>query len=152
MRDPARTAADVRAMRELLARERPPSGFWDLKLAEGGLVDIEFAAQFLQLIHAPTGGPLRQNTAEALEALAAAELAPAGVLADLAGAWRLQQHLSQLLRVAIAKDTDPELEPRALRALMAKAAGVRDHRALRAELTRRREVAHRALYGLLSAP
>ena len=150
-RDPARTAADVLAMRELLARERPPSGFWDLKLIEGGLVDVEFAVQFLQLIHAPGGGPLRQNTAEALEALADAELAPAGVLADLASAWRLQQDLSQLLRVALAKDADPEREPMALRVLMAKAAGVRDHRALRAALTRSRTAAHRSLYGLLSA-
>ena len=150
-RDPARTAADVLAMRELLARERPPSGFWDLKLIEGGLVDVEFAVQFLQLIHAPAGGPLRQNTAEALEALADAELAPAGVLADLASAWRLQQDLSQLLRVALAKDADPEREPMALRVLMAKAAGVRDHRALRAALTRSRTAAHRSLYGLLSA-
>ena len=136
-------------MRELLARERPPSGFWDFKLSEGGLVDIEFSAQFLQLIHAPAGGPLRQNTAEALEALADAKLAPPALLADLATAWRLQQDLSQLLRVAIARDADPETEPKALRALMAKAAGVRDHRALRADLTRRRAAAHRALYALL---
>jgi len=149
-RDPRRTAAEVKAMRALLARERPPSGFWDFKLCEGGLVDIEFAAQFLQLIHAPTGGPLRQNTAEALEALADAKLAPPALLADLAAAWRLQQDLSQLLRVAIARDADPEAEPKALRALMAKAAGVRDHRALRTELTRRRAAAHRALYALLA--
>src|SRR5581483_9372602 len=47
-RDPAKTAADVLAMRELMAREKPASGFWDLKLADGGLVDIEFAAQHLQ--------------------------------------------------------------------------------------------------------
>jgi len=148
-RDPARTAADVRAMRELMARERPPSGFWDFKLIDGGLVDIEFAAQFLQLIHAPAGGPLRQNTAEALEALAEARLAPPGLLADLAGAWRLQQDLSQLLRVAIARDADPDQEPSALRTLMAKVAGVRDHRALRAALIRRRQAARRALYKLL---
>ena len=75
-RDAHKTAKDVREMRELLARERPPAGFWDFKLIEGGLVDIEFAAQFLQLVHAPGGGPLRQNTAEALEALDLARLAP----------------------------------------------------------------------------
>jgi [glutamine synthetase] adenylyltransferase / [glutamine synthetase]-adenylyl-L-tyrosine phosphorylase len=150
-RDPARTAAEVRAMRKLLALERPPSGFWDFKLVEGGLVDVEFAAQFLQLVHAPAGGPLRQNTAEALEALAQARLAPPGLLADLAAAWRLQQDLSQLLRVAIARDADPDQEPSALRTLMAKVAGVRDHRALRAQLTRRRQSAHRALHALLEA-
>ena len=43
--------ADVAAMRALMARERPPSGVWDLKLAPGGLVDAEFTAQTLALAH-----------------------------------------------------------------------------------------------------
>jgi glutamate-ammonia-ligase adenylyltransferase len=149
-RDAARTAREVREMRELLARERPPSGFWDFKLIEGGLVDIEFAVQFLQLVHAPSGGPLRQNTAEALDAFGGGARAPPDLLADLISAWRLQQDLSQLLRVAIARDADPEAEPKALRALMAKAGGVRDHRALRAQLVRRRKAARRALDRLLA--
>src|SRR6185369_8826205 len=51
-RDRQRTAADVREMRELMTRERPPQGDWDLKLGPGGLVDIEFAAQFLQIVNA----------------------------------------------------------------------------------------------------
>ena len=68
---PARTAEDVIAMRELMARERPAWGPWDLKLAPGGLVDIEFCAQHLQIVGAAGGGPLRQNTGEALDALAA---------------------------------------------------------------------------------
>jgi glutamate-ammonia-ligase adenylyltransferase len=45
-RDAGKTAQDVREMRDLMARERPPKGDWDLKLSPGGLVDIEFAAQF----------------------------------------------------------------------------------------------------------
>src|SRR6185436_9144161 len=73
-RNRAKLAHDVREMRDLMARERPPKGDWDLKLGEGGLVDIEFAAQFLQLAHAADGGPLRQNTGEALAALRAAGL------------------------------------------------------------------------------
>ncbi len=47
-RDVVATAADARAMRALIAAEKPPSGFWDMKLAPGGLVDIEFVAQYLQ--------------------------------------------------------------------------------------------------------
>ena len=150
-RDAARTAADVLDMRRLMARERRPSGFWDLKLESGGLVDIEFAAQFLQLVHAGAGGPLRQNTASALAALAEAGLAGGPALEDLAAAWRLQQDLSQLLKLALAEGSDPEHEPRALRALLAKAAGVRDHRALRALLARRRRAAHRAFLDVLGA-
>ena len=150
-RDVRVVAADVLAMRQLMARERPSAGFWDLKLHEGGLVDIEFAAQFLQLAHAPAGGPLRQNTAAALAALDAAGLAPPGPLADLAAAWRLQQDLSQLIKVALIDEIDPEHEPKALKVLLAKAAGVRDHRALRAALTMRRRAAHRAFRTLLAA-
>jgi glutamate-ammonia-ligase adenylyltransferase len=135
-------------MRELMARERPPKGPWDLKLSPGGLVDIEFAAQFLQLAHAAGGGPLRPNTAAALEAMRAAGLAPAATIDDLAGAWRLQQDLSQLLKVALAEGADPEREPKALKSLMAKAAGVRDFRALHAALTARRRAAHRAFLSL----
>ena len=36
-----------------MARERPPKGEWDLKLSPGGLVDIEFAAQYLQGLAKP---------------------------------------------------------------------------------------------------
>jgi glutamate-ammonia-ligase adenylyltransferase len=150
-RDPARTAADVLDMRALMARERPPKGFWDFKLIDGGLVDIEFAAQFLQLVHGPGGGPLRQNTASALEALGGEGLAPAALVDDLAAAWRLQQDLSQLARATHAEEIEPETEPKAMRALLAKAGGARDLRALRALVTRRREAAHRAFLALLGA-
>jgi glutamate-ammonia-ligase adenylyltransferase len=149
-RDAQRTAADVKAMRQLMARERPASGFWDLKLHEGGLVDIEFAAQFLQLAHGAAGGPLRPNTAAALEAMRAAGLAPGALIDDLAAAWRLQQDLSQLVKVALPDGADPEHEPKALRSLMAKAAGVRDFRALHAALTARRRSAHSAFLALLA--
>ena len=55
-RDRRKTTADVRDMRDLMRRERPPTGKWDLKLADGGLVDIEFAAQYLQIVLAANGG------------------------------------------------------------------------------------------------
>ena len=119
-RDLARTVADVREMRELLEKERPPKGDWDLKLSPGGLVDIEFAAQFLQLAHAADGGPLQSNTASALAALRQAGLAPAARLEDLAAAWRLQQDLTQLLKLALADGADPAAEPPAFRALLAR--------------------------------
>jgi glutamate-ammonia-ligase adenylyltransferase len=104
-RDIVALARDVREMRALIAQEKPASGLWDMKLAPGGLVDIEFAAQFLQLAHAAAGGPLRAGTAEALEALAAAGLTgPVGPLLD---AWTLQQNLTQILRLALGDRDDP---------------------------------------------
>ncbi|MDO8379542.1 MAG: glutamine-synthetase adenylyltransferase, partial [Phenylobacterium sp.] len=143
-RDAKKTAAEVREMRQLLEQERPPKGAWDLKLSPGGLVDIEFAAQFLQLVHAGFGGPLSPNTAEALEACLAAELAPKGALADLQAAWRLQQNLTQLLKVALADGEDPSEEPKAFKALLARAGGARDFRALKTRLDKARTAARHA--------
>jgi glutamate-ammonia-ligase adenylyltransferase len=117
----ARTAKDVRAMRLLMEKERPAEGFWDLKLGRGGLVDIEFVAQFLQIVHAAGGGPLNVHTGEALAALRIAGLAPEAEMRTLETAWTLQQDLSQVLKVALPEGEDPSQEPEAFRALLAKA-------------------------------
>jgi len=143
-RDRGQTAHDVREMRELMARERPPKGDWDLKLSPGGLVDIEFAAQFLQLAHAADGGPLAPNTAEALAAFRTEGLALAKPLADLERAWRLQQDLTQLLKVALEDGADPAAEPAAFRKLLARAGAARDFRGLRKALEEAQAAAHAA--------
>ncbi|ODT85295.1 bifunctional [glutamine synthetase] adenylyltransferase/[glutamine synthetase]-adenylyl-L-tyrosine phosphorylase [Phenylobacterium sp. SCN 70-31] len=133
-RDRRKTARDVRDMRKLLEQERPPKGPWDLKLKPGGLVDIEFAAQFLQLAHAAEGGPLRTNTAEALTALGETGLASPGQLSALCDAWRLQQDLTQLLKVALGDGPAPGEEPKAFQSLLARAGGVKTLKALEARL------------------
>jgi len=143
-RDRDQTVVDVREMRALMHRERPSKGEWDLKLSSGGLVDIEFAAQFLQLAHAAEGGPLEPNTAAALAAFRETGRAAAGPVADLEQAWRLQQDLTQLLKVALGDDPDPAAEPAAFRALLARAGGARDFRQLRARLAAVRKAAAKA--------
>jgi glutamate-ammonia-ligase adenylyltransferase len=47
--DPAQIRADAAAMREEMARHKPPAGPLDIKLGPGGLVDLEFAVHTLQL-------------------------------------------------------------------------------------------------------
>ena len=148
-RDRAKTAADVREMRELIAAEKPPSGFWDLKLSPGGLVDIEFVAQYLQIVEASRGGPLVQQTGDALIAIAEAGLADPARVAVLADAWRLQQNLSQLLKVALAADTDPTREPKAFRAALARAGGARGFAALSSRLRAARTAAVAAYEALI---
>ena len=147
-RDRARTARDVREMRDLLERERPPRSDWDLKLSPGGLVDIEFAAQYLQLIHAYDGGPLASNTSDALSALAAVGLGEKGSLAALLQAWRLQQDLAQLLKVALDDDPAPADEPRAFQRLLARSGGSRTFKSLLTRLSRAQADARRT-YRLL---
>ncbi len=120
-RDRATTAQDVLDMRALMEKERPAKGFWDFKLSVGGQVDAEFVAQYLQLIHASSGGPLRVGTLAALQAFSRTGLASADDLECLATAWRVQQALAQLMRVSLEQDHDPTHEPEAFQGKLARA-------------------------------
>jgi glutamate-ammonia-ligase adenylyltransferase len=108
-RDAEKTLADAADMRALMDRERAGKSEWDLKLAPGGFVDIEFIGQALQLTHAARAPQvLRQNTGEAL-----AELCAAGALSDaqhqrLGEAWRLWSDLQQALRVCVGANLAPD--------------------------------------------
>ncbi|CAH1669698.1 MULTISPECIES: bifunctional [glutamine synthetase] adenylyltransferase/[glutamine synthetase]-adenylyl-L-tyrosine phosphorylase [unclassified Chelatococcus] len=51
-RDAAAVAHDVASMRHLIATEKGDTGPWDLKMAPGGMVDLEFIAQYLVLAYA----------------------------------------------------------------------------------------------------
>ncbi|HYJ36248.1 MAG TPA: hypothetical protein VEV64_08840, partial [Rhizomicrobium sp.] len=122
-RDAKTIIADARDMRARMAETFPGRNRWDLKHAPGGLVDIEFIAQTLQLIHAPANpGLLDTNTIAALEKLRAAGLLPvadADLLIESAG---LQHALTQVLRIAL--DHTPEIDDATpgLKALLARAA------------------------------
>ena len=74
-REAAAIIADARDMRRRMAETFPGRNAWDLKYAPGGLVDIEFIAQTLQLVHAPAlPEVLDTNTIAALEKLQGAGL------------------------------------------------------------------------------
>jgi [glutamine synthetase] adenylyltransferase / [glutamine synthetase]-adenylyl-L-tyrosine phosphorylase len=57
-RNREKVAAEVRAMRELIAREKGDQDPWDVKLAAGGLTDIDFLAQAITLSSAEAHRPL----------------------------------------------------------------------------------------------
>jgi glutamate-ammonia-ligase adenylyltransferase len=150
-RDRAGLVTDALEMRALMAKERPPSGFWDLKLGEGGLVDIEFAAQAAQVAYASAGGPLHTNTGEALSALKTRGLIGDEAADHLSAAWLLQQNLGQVLKVALADDADPAQEPKRFKAILARAGHARSFAALEKMLTERRAAAHAAFLSTLES-
>lgn len=127
------TAGDVRAMRDLMDRERPAKGFWDLKLVPGGLVDAEFVGQFRQLQAAAEGGRLSVSILDQLERDP-----------PLKDAWALHQALAQLLACAFDDKGDPEAESETFRTRLAEAAGEADFPALRLRLERVRKAAREA--------
>ncbi|MFM9939080.1 MAG: bifunctional [glutamine synthetase] adenylyltransferase/[glutamine synthetase]-adenylyl-L-tyrosine phosphorylase [Hyphomicrobiaceae bacterium] len=124
-RERAKIAADVREMRGLIAKEKGTSDIWDLKQVRGGLVDIEFIAQYLQLVAAAKHpGVLQQTTVQALRALVEAgevDLAEVDVLLPAA---RLVNALTQVLRLCLDGPFDPVKAPDGLKDLLARVGGV----------------------------
>jgi glutamate-ammonia-ligase adenylyltransferase len=119
--DRARVAADTVAMRRRLLAELPPHGPWDVKLRRGGLLEVEFLAQALQLLQAQQRGILNPTTRCALR-----NLSRMGVLTPDEGdeliradqAWRACQGLLRICegRTVPAALAAP-LEARVLHAL-----------------------------------
>ncbi len=99
---PPEAAAEIHRLRSRMARElaRESAGRYNIKLGRGGLVDIEFLVQFLQLARGRDRPDVRTpSTLDALERLAAAGVLPAGDAAVLAEAYRFLRRLENRLRI-----------------------------------------------------
>ena len=115
-RDAARVREDVVDMRKLMLKEQGTGGVWDVKRARGGLVELEFIAQTLQLIHAHDHPQvLDTNTLAALQKLHAAGLLSDGDHAALKRAGLLYHRLTQMLRLCLDGPYDPARALPALR-------------------------------------
>ncbi len=134
-RDVEPVAEDVVEMRGAIAAEKGDADRWDLKYVAGGLVDLEFMAQYLQLIHAADHPDLLDtSTARALDkAWRLGLLAPedADVLRPAA---RLYHNLTQILRLCLAGPFDPKTAGPELLGLLVRAADVPDFPTLEAHL------------------
>jgi glutamate-ammonia-ligase adenylyltransferase len=89
-------------MERELARERRSglSARYDLKLGRGGLVDIEFAAQWLQMQHGRDPRVRTTETEVALTALEACGYLETSVADALREGWRFLRRLEQRLRIS----------------------------------------------------
>jgi glutamate-ammonia-ligase adenylyltransferase len=119
-RDPAEVAADAAAMRAEIARHKPAKGAFDIKLGEGGLVDLEFLVQTLQLSNHVGLTPRLDE--------AIAQLVEAGLLpAELIEAHRLLTRMLVTMRLVSPESAEP---PPASRGLVATACRMDDWDAL----------------------
>jgi glutamate-ammonia-ligase adenylyltransferase len=134
-RDVGQIAGDVVEMRGAIAKEKGDGERWDLKYAAGGLVDIEFIAQYLQLVHAhQVPGILDTSTARVLDKAWTLHLLPVEDAEVLRPAVQLYQDLTQVLRLCLAGPFDPKTAGAGLLRLLARAADVPDFAALDATL------------------
>ena len=134
-RDARAVAADVTEMRAAIAKEKGDADPWDLKNAAGGLVDIEFIAQYLQLVHAAaTPDILDTSTARMLEQAARLGVLAAEDAAVLRPAVLLFHDLTQILRLCLPGAFDPKSANAGVLALLARAADLPDFPALQAHV------------------
>jgi glutamate-ammonia-ligase adenylyltransferase len=134
-RDAASIAGDVVEMRSAIATEKGDSDRWDIKYAAGGLIDIEFIAQYLQLVHAADEPDVLDTaTARVLEKAARHGILRPEDAEVLRPAVRLYQDLTQILRLCLSERFDPKAAGPRLLALLARAADVPDFATLDAHL------------------
>jgi glutamate-ammonia-ligase adenylyltransferase len=141
-RDPAKLALEVDDMRERIADQHRDPPIWHVKHVRGGLVDIEFIMQFLQLRDAATKPKLLEvNTLSALKKLmVGGSLAP-DAADDLIGALALWRDVQSLLKLTAEEPFDEDAATPALKALLAAGANAVDFAALKAKM---HDAAHRA--------
>ena len=134
-RDPALTAGDVVEMRAAIAKEKGEGDRWDLKYGAGGLIDIEFIAQYLQLVHAHAQPDiLDTSTARVLDKAWALRLLPVEDAEVLRPAVEFYHDLTQILRLCLSRPFDPKTAGAGLLRLLARDAGVPDFATLDATL------------------
>src|SRR5258708_1402708 len=101
--------ADVQTMRRRVVASLPAKGAdREIKLGPGGLRDIEFAVQLLQLVHGRADETLRDPaTLPALGALAAGGYVGRQDAASLAAAYRFLRAVEHLLQLRQLRRTHP---------------------------------------------
>jgi [glutamine synthetase] adenylyltransferase / [glutamine synthetase]-adenylyl-L-tyrosine phosphorylase len=151
-RDARPLAADVVAMRRAIAAEKGDGARWDLKYAAGGLIDLEFIAQYLQLAHAAAAPDILDTaTASVFDKAVREGLLEAEDADGLRPATRLYQDLGQILRLCVTAPFDPKTAGTGLTELLARAADVPDFATLDAHLAETQERVRRSFVRILGA-
>ena len=130
-REAREVAEAVLDMRRRIAREHPPLDRLDVKYADGGLIDLDFLAQALQLIHgAEHRDVLAASSTDALQACARHGIVEGHEAEELIAAGRLMQDVQGVIRLAMARRTREKDMPRPLRDLLARITGLGDFESL----------------------
>lgn len=120
--DPA-LAHDIDDMRQRLRKEKPASGFLDIKSMAGGLIDIEFLVQ-KHLLERGGASSIIPNTLDALTSLRESGHLACEQVESLQSAWAFQSALRQVLRLALDEVAEADALSRGLRDRLCRAVGL----------------------------
>lgn len=128
-------ANDVAEMRQAIAEEKGEDDIWDLKHAAGGMVDIEFIAQYLQLVHAAEKPEILSiSTQQVLENAARLGILSPAAADVLRPAVRLYHDLTQVLRLCVSDKFKPETAGTDLLSILARVSNEPDFSSLQARV------------------
>ena len=155
-RDAGTLLTDVAEMRARMDSEHHTDLIWKVKHLRGGLVDVEFITQYLELKHAHAHPEiLSPNTRTALRRLRDTGLLAAPVADDLIEGLDLWQAIQGLLRLTIEDESrraaDGEI-PEGLHETLARVGGAVDFVALKEKVTVTAGRLHRHFVDLIEAP
>jgi [glutamine synthetase] adenylyltransferase / [glutamine synthetase]-adenylyl-L-tyrosine phosphorylase len=126
-RETAKILREVAEMRAMIAKEKGDTQAWDLKLARGGMIDIEFIAQALVLLHAHANKDLvRQSPGECISIARIHGLIDQADAEALLVGYGLMRDLMQWQRAMVAGEFSPATADRSLLKRLAHLAGMPD--------------------------
>jgi [glutamine synthetase] adenylyltransferase / [glutamine synthetase]-adenylyl-L-tyrosine phosphorylase len=151
-RDATKIARDACAMRALIASEKGDKDVWDLKLVAGGLIDIEFIAQYLSVACGREHPAILDvSTRKVLEKAGAAGLITADEAEILIDAHRLYTNATQFMRLATSGPFDPAKAAAGVKRRIAAAIGFPDFDAFTAALDEARTRVRAAFEAIVRA-
>ena len=151
--DPDALLRDVADMRARMERDRPAAGPWDMKNLRGGLVDIEFIAQYLQLRHAQDQPEiLSANTTAALRQLRNAAILDKQTADTLIATMRLWRNVQGVIRLSVGENYDQLFLPDGCRTFLAEICGHETFDELRARIVENAATCHEIFRSLIEEP
>jgi [glutamine synthetase] adenylyltransferase / [glutamine synthetase]-adenylyl-L-tyrosine phosphorylase len=149
-RDSDKLRSDVIDMRERIAKEHKTTDPWNIKYVCGGLMDIDFIAQYLLLLHAPTLPDVKPGDASyTLMMLEKAGRISAEMASELCEANRLMNDILHMLRLCSNDDFDPVMAPEGLKKLLVESTYEPDFSSLSAHLIQVEQNVHARYIALL---
>lgn len=134
-RDAGKTATDVRDMRERIDKEFGTKDPWSFKYVRGGLIDLEFIAQYLQLVHAQAHPDiLTPDTRSVFTNAARLGVVNQSLSERLQDAFDLQHDLTHILRICVTGNLVPDTATESLKMRLAQAGNAPDFAVLEASL------------------
>ena len=144
---------DVADMRSRIEKNKKSAGLWDVKHARGGLIDIEFITQYLQLKYAHSNSEvLATNTAEAIIRLSDSALLNHSHSKKLLEALALWTQIQGILRLTVGNNYNENRFSRPIRALLNKTCESQDFESLKKRVLDLQTACHAIFIELIEDP